>query len=202
MKSSIFMVAMLFILSMTACTASENDPMEQTETLSSLTSSYGARSLAATNNICKKLHLEDLPGVSVEEACNILSRIKLHKESEKHYDVQENLHGSHFDVDIIMDETIGHQYRFTIQLHMQRDQKTNVTYYKSYEAGCNAHEFTWYINGFSFATDNTTGDNKFEAPSSLYFKILGEDVEYIQIPVTIKGTYCPINNKADFTYIL
>ena len=33
-------------------------------------------------------------------------------------------------------------------------------------------------------------------------KILGEEVEYIQVPVTIKGTYCPINNKADFTYIL
>ena len=75
------MVAMLFILSMTACTASENDPVKQTETLGSLTSSYGAHNLAATNNICKKLHLEDLPGVSVEEACNILSRIKLHKES-------------------------------------------------------------------------------------------------------------------------
>jgi hypothetical protein len=116
--------------------------------------------------------------------------------------VHENLHGNHYDVDIVMDETIGHQYTFTLQLHMQKDQGTDVTYYKSYDAGCNAHEFTWYISGFSFATDNSTGNNKFEAPSSLYFKILAEDVEYIQVPVTIKGTYCPINNKADFTYIL
>ena len=202
MRNSMFMVAMLFILSMTACTAHENDPMEQVETLNSLTSSYGARSLAATNNICKKLHLEELPGISIQEARNILSGIKSHKESEKHYDVHENLHGNHYDVDIVMDETIGHQYTFTLQLHMQKDQGTDVTYYKSYEAGCNAHEFTWYISGFSFATDSSTGNNKFEAPSSLYFKILAEDVEYIQVPVTIKGTYCPINNKADFTYTL
>ena len=202
MKSSIFMVAMLFMLSMTACTVSENDPMEQAETLSSLTTSYGARSLAATDNICKKLHLEELPGMSVAETYNILSSIKAHKESEKHYDVDAEKHGDHSDVDITMDETIGHQYTFTIQLHMQKDEETGVTYYKSYEADCNSHDFAWYINGFSFATDNATGDNKFEAPSSLYFKVLGEDVQYIQVPVTIKGTYCPKNNKADFTYSL
>ena len=66
MKSSMFMVAMLFILSMTACTANENDPMEQAETLSSLTSTYGARSLAATDNICKKLHFASLEYQSLE----------------------------------------------------------------------------------------------------------------------------------------
>jgi len=196
------MVAMLFIWSMTACTANENDPMEQVETLSSLTTSYGARSLAATDNNCKKLHLEELPGIGIAETHNILSSIKAHKESEKHYDVNTEKHGDHSDVDITMDETIGHQYTFTIQLHMQKDEETGITYYKSYEANCNSHDFVWYINGFSFATDNVTGDNKFEAPSYLYFKVLGEDVQYIQVPVTINGTYCPKNNKADFTYNL
>ena len=202
MKSSIFVVAMLAIMSMTACTASENDPMEQAETISSLTSAYAARSLAATDNICKKLHLEDLPGMSVTEARNILSSIKAHKESEKHYDVDAEKHGNHSDVDITIDETIGHKYTFTIQLHMQKDDETGVTYYKSYEADCNSHDFAWYINGFSFATDNASGDNKFEAPSYLYFKILDEGVQYIQVPVSVKGTYCPKNNKADFTYNL
>lgn len=202
MKNSIFVVAMLAIMSMTACTANENDPMEQVETLSSLTTSFGARSLAATDNICKKLHLEELPGMSVAETHNILSSIKAHKESEKHYDVNAEKHGNHSDVDITMDETIGHLYTFTIQLHMQKDEETGVIYYKNYEANCNSYEFTWHINGFSFATDNATGDNKFEAPSYLYFKVLGEGVQYIQVPVTVKGTYCPKNNKADFTYSL
>ena len=197
-----FMVAMLFILSMTACTAHENDPMEQVETLNSLTSSYGARSLAASNNICKKLHLEELPGISIQEARNILSGIKSHKESEKHYDVKENRHGDHNDIDIIMDETIGHKYTFTIQLHMQKDSQSGSMFYKSYEADCSANNFAWYIKGFSFSTDNTTGNNKFESPSYLYFKVLGENVEYIQVPVKITGTYCPINNKAEFSYSL
>ena len=196
------MVAMLFIWSMTACTTNENDPMEQAETISSLTSSYGARSLAASDNNCKKLHLEELPGISVAETRSILSAIKAHKESEKHYDVNESLHGSHYDVDIMMDETIGHRYTFTIQLHMQKDNETGVTYYKSYEAECNSTNFVWHINGFSFATDNSTGNNKFEAPSYLYFKVVDDGIQYIQVPVTVKGTYCPENNKADFSYTL
>ena len=77
-----------------------------------------------------------------------------------------------------------------------------VTYYKSYDANCSANTFEWYIKGFSFATDNSTGNNKFEGPSYLYFKILEEGCKYIQVPVTIKGTYCPSNNKAEFTYAL
>ena len=46
MKSSIFVVAMLMIMSMTSCTASENDPMEEVETIDML-STYGARNLNA-----------------------------------------------------------------------------------------------------------------------------------------------------------
>lgn len=202
MKSSILFVAVLFMLSMTACTAYDNDPMEQVETINSLTSSYGARSLATTDQAFKKLHLEELPGISIEEACNILSNLKAHTQSEKHCTVKENPHGDHEDVDITMDETIGHKYIFTIQLHMQKDYKTDVVYYKSYEANCSANTFEWYIKGFSFSTDNATGNNKFESPSFLYFKILDEGYNYIQVPVTVKGTYCPTNNKAEFTYTL
>ena len=62
MKNSILFVAMLIIMGMTSCTATENDPMEQVEDFSSLTSSYGARSVLSSDNICKKLHLEELPG--------------------------------------------------------------------------------------------------------------------------------------------
>ena len=202
MKSSILFVAMLYILSMTACTVTENDPMEQVETFNSLSISYGARSLATTDQIFKKLHLEELPGVSVKEAYAILSGIKTHSQSEKHYAVKESSHGDHSDVDITMDETICQKYTFTLQLHMQKDYNTDVMYYKSYDANCSAQTFQWYIKGFSFSTDNTTGDNKFESPSFLYFKILDEGSYYIQVPVTIKGKYCPINNKTEFSYSL
>jgi hypothetical protein len=85
---------------------------------------------------------------------------------------------------------------------MQKDNDSGIVYYKSYEAACSANDFAWYIKGFSFSTDNVTGDNKFESPSYLYFKVLGENVEYIQVPVKVTGTYCPINNKAEFSYTL
>jgi hypothetical protein len=201
MKSSIFVVAMLAIMSMTACTVSESDPTEQVETLDMLTI-YGAQNVATSTKTFKDLHLDELPGVSIKEACNILASIKKHKESEKHYDVKENLHGNHYDIDIMMDETIGHKYTFTIQLHMQKDNESGIVYYKSYEADCSSSDFAWYIKGFSFSTDNSTGDNKFESPSYLYFKVFNESVEYIQVPVKITGKYCPINNKAEFSYTL
>ena len=201
MKSSIFIVAMLAIMSMTACTVSDNDPIEQVDTIDMLTT-YGAQNVATSTKTFKDLHLDELSGVSTKEAYDILSSIRKHQESQKHYEVKENRHGDHNDIDIIMDETIGHKYTFTIQLHMQKDSQSGSMFYKSYEADCSANNFAWYIKGFSFSTDNTTGNNKFESPSYLYFKVLGENVEYIQVPVKITGTYCPINNKAEFSYSL
>ena len=201
MKSSIFVVAMLAIMSMTACTVSDNDPIEQVETIDMLTT-YGVQNVATSTKTFKELQLDELPGVSTKEVCEILSSIRKHKESEKHYDVKENQHGNHDDIDIIMDETIGHKYTFTIQLHMQKDCKSGTIFYKNYEADCSANNFAWYLKGFSFSTDNNTGNNKFESPSYLYFKVLGENLEYIQVPVKITGTYCPINNKAEFSYSL
>ena len=201
MKSAIFVVAMLAIMSMTSCTASDNDPLEQVETIDML-STYGARSLASSDKICKNYHLNELPGVSVGEACNILSNIRKHTQAEKHYNVKENKHGQLCDVDITLDEIISHKYTFTIKLHMEKNLDKGVVYYKSYEADCSADNFIWYIKGFSFSTDNATGNNKFESPSYLYFKVLGDEVSYIQVPVTVKGTYCPENNQAEFTYDL
>ena len=201
MKSSIFVVAMLAVLSMTSCTANENDPMEQVESIDML-STYGARNVSSSDKTFKNMHLDELPGISVKEACDILSSIKAHSQSEKNYEVKESLHGDHYDVDIMMGETIGKKYTFTIQLHMQKDNQKGTMYYKSYEANCSAHNFTWYIKGFSFSTDNETGNNKFESPSFLYFKVMNEEINYIQVPVTIKGTYCPNSNQAEFTYHL
>ena len=201
MKSSIFIVAMLAIMSMTACTTSENDPMEQVETIDML-SSYGARSINSSDKNIKNLHLDELPGVSVSEVRNILSLIQRHTAERQTLDVKENLHGDHYDIDVTMDETINHKYTFTILLHMQKNKENGIVYYKSYETSCSANNFAWYIKGFSFATDNATGNNKFESPSYLYFKVMDEEVEYIQVPVSVKGTYCPQNNQAEFTYTL
>ena len=201
MKSSIFVVAMLMIMSMTSCTASENDPMEEVETIDML-STYGARNLNASDKNFKNLHLDELPGVSVSEASTILANIRTHSQSEKSFDVKESAHGDLTNVDIVLGETINHKYTFSILLHMEKNTQKGVVYYKSYEANCSASNFAWYIKGFSFATDNATGNNKFESPSYLYFKVMSDEVNYIQVPVTVKGTYCPSDNQAEFTYEL
>ena len=201
MKSSIFVVAMLVIMGMTSCTASENDPMEEVETIDML-STYGARNLNASDKNFKNLHLDELPGVSVSEASTILANIRKHSQSEKSFDVKESAHGDLTDVDIMLGETINHKYTFSILLHMEKNTQKGVVYYKSYEANCSASNFAWYIKGFSFATDNATGNNKFESPSYLYFKVMSDEVNYIQVPVTVKGTYCPSDNQAEFTYEL
>ena len=49
MKSSIFVVAMLAIMSMTACTVNDNDPIEQVETIDMLTT-YGAQNVATSTS--------------------------------------------------------------------------------------------------------------------------------------------------------
>ena len=201
MKSSIFIVAMLAIMSMTACTVIDDDPLEEVETFDML-STYGAQNVATSTKTFQNLHLDELPGISIKEAYDILASIRKHKESEKHYDVKENPHGEHQDVDILMDETIDHRYTFTIQLHMQKDNESGIVYYKSYEADCSANNFVWYIKGFSFSTDNSTGDNKFESPSYLYFKVMDENVEYIQVPVKVKGEYDSNIHEVKFTYNL
>lgn len=201
MKSSIILVAMLAVLSMTSCASSENDPMEQVETIDML-STYGARSLATTDKSFKNFQLDELPGISVSEVRNILSTIKGHVQEKQTLDVKETMHSDYCDIDIIMDETINRQYTFTIHLQMQKNQENGVVYYKSYETSCSANNFIWYIKGFSFSTDNATGNNKFESPSYLYFKVLDDGVNYIQVPVTVKGTYNPKDNQAEFTYTL
>lgn len=197
MRNLIMWVIILFV-GMTSCAVNECDPLEQTENIDAL-ASFGAKELA-DNNFIATLALDELPGMSAGEVGAILSNIRKHSQSQKHYNVEENNHDDFCDVDILMDETINDKYTFTIQLHMERNNNNGIVYYKSFEADCSSDQFEWYIKGFSFSSDNLTGNNKFESPSFLYFKVLDEGVTFIQIPVLVKGTYNPKNNKADFTY--
>ena len=197
MRNLIMWVIILFV-GMTSCAVNECDPLEQTDNIDAL-ASFGAKELA-DNKIISTLTLDELPGMSASEVSVILSNIQKHSQSEKHYMVEENDHDGFCDVDILMDETINHKYTFTIQLHMERNNNSGVMYYKGFEADCTSNQFEWYIKGFSFSSDNLTGNNKFESPSYLYFKVLNEGVTFIQVPILVKGTYSPTDNKADFTY--
>ena len=194
-------IAVLIVMGLTSCAAGESDPTEQTvTTLDMLTSTYGARSLSENGETGKNLRLEDLPLVSAEEADNILANLKKHTQSKKTYSIDSAIEDGMNEISIVMDETISNRYTFTLELNMEKDSNGTV-YYKGYEAECSANTFIWYVKGFSFASDNTTGNNKFESPGYLYFKIAdGKSFNYIQVSVIVKGTYNPTNNQAEFTY--
>ena len=204
MKNLMLLAAMLFIFSMTSCSNEGNDPMEQSEQISiELLSFYGARSLSSNDAYAQKLHLEDLPAISINEANEILSAIKKHNSSQKDYaytcGTEEN---GMIDFCITMSETINKKYTFAIQMNMEKDSGNGTLYFKNYQAQCSADSFVWYIKGFSFASDNETGNNKFESPCYLCFKIINDGIQYIQVPMNIKGSYNPSTNQADFSYKL
>lgn len=203
MKHITLLATMLIIMSMTACSAEGNDPMENIHTSDiSLLTIYGARSISSDDDFTKKMHLEDLPAISFDEAGKILNVIKKHTQSEKNYSMEENIHNRMRNIKISMHETVAQQYTFSLHLNMERDMENGVTYFKNYQAKCSADTFVWYIKGFSFASDNKTDGYKFECPGYLYFKIVNDGIQYIQVPVNINGTYQPDTDKADFEYKL
>lgn len=204
MKNLMILAAMLFIISMTSCSNEGNDPITLSEESNiSMLTSYGARSLSSNDAYTQKLQLEDLPAISIKEANSILSAIKKHDHSQKEYATQcENSNDNMVKFSIAMNETISNKYTFSIQLNMEKDTESDVTYFKNYTANCSSDTFAWYIKGFSFATDNETGNNKFESPSYLFFKIADNGIYFIQVPVSVKGSYNPDTEAAEFSYKL
>ena len=60
----------------------------------------------------------------------------------------------------------------------------------------------WYVKGFSLASDNSEGNFIFQSESYIYMKVADNGIKYMQIPVSIWGTYNPKSHDASFTYKL
>lgn len=195
------MIAMLTMMSLASCTADGNDPVENSSSTYLLEKTYGAISVAYTENNSDKLNLNDLPAISLSEADQILSNLRKHTNAKEELDVQTMNKGNQTLLDVIMKQTINNKYTFTIQLNMSSD-SDGMVYYGGYKAECSSSLMKWYLKGFSLSSDNATGNNKFESQSYLYIKVVDNGIKYMQIPVSIKGTYNPKNHKAAFSYSL
>lgn len=201
MKAIYLMIAMLTMMSLASCTADGNDPVENSSSTYLLEKTYGAISVAYTENNSDKLNLNDLPAISLSEADQILSNLRKHTNAKEELDVQTMNKGNQTLLDVIMKQTINNKYTFTIQLNMKSD-SDGMVYYGGYKAECSSSLMKWYLKGFSLSSDNATGNNKFESQSYLYIKVVDNGIKYMQIPVSIKGTYNPKNHKAAFSYSL
>ena len=53
-----------------------------------------------------------------------------------------------------------------------------------------------------FGSDNSEGNFIFQSESYIYMKVADNGIKYMQIPVSIRGTYNPKSHDASFTYKL
>lgn len=201
MKAIYLMIAMLVMMSLASCSADGNDPVENSSSTYLLEKTYGAISVAYEGNNSDKLNLSELPAISLSEADEILSTLRKHTGVKEEQDIQAATKGEQTLLKIAMKQTIDNKYTFTIQLNMSSYSDGSL-YYSGYEAECSSSLIKWYLKGFSLASDNATKNYKFESQSYIYMKVVDNGIKYIQIPVTIKGSYNPQNHDASFSYNL
>lgn len=201
MKAIYLMIAMLVMMSLASCSADGNDPVENSASTYLLEKTYGARSVAYEENNSNNLNLSELPAISLSEADGILSALRKHTHAKEELDIQAATKGEQTLLKIAMKQTIDSKYSFTIQLNMNSYSDGSL-YYSGYKAECSSSLMKWYLKGFSLASDNATGNYKFESQSYIYMKIVDNGIKYIQVPVTIKGSYDPNNHESKFSYNL
>lgn len=201
MKAIHLMIAMLVMMSLASCSADGNDPVENSTSTYLLEKTYGASSVAYEENNADNLNLSELPAISLSEADGILSVLRKHTNAKEERDIQAATKGEETLLKIAMKQTVDNKYAFTIQLNMSSYSDGSL-FYKKYEAECSSSLMRWYLKGFSLSTDNATKNYKFESQSYIYMKVVDNGINYIRIPVTIKGSYNPTNHEAAFSYNL
>lgn len=201
MKAIYLMIAILTMMSLASCTADGNDPVENSSSTYFLEKTYGARSVTYAENNSDNLNLTDLPAISLTEADEILSNLRKHTNAKEELDIQAATKGEKTFLKIAMTQTVNYKYSFTILLNMDSYDDGSL-FYNGYKAECSSPLMKWYLKGFSLASDKATGNYKFEAQSYIYMKVVSDGIKYMQIPVSIKGTYDTSDHNARFSYTL
>ena len=138
---------------------------------------------------------------SAKEADEILSNLRKHTNAKEEHNVLAADKGNQTLLKVITSQTINGKYTFTIQLNLTSYADGDL-YYNGYNAECSSSLMKWYVKGFSLASDNSEGNFIFQSESYIYMKVADNGIKYMQIPVSIQGTYNPKNHDASFTYKL
>ena len=195
--------ALLVAVCMASCAAESTEPETTTEVAFSLEKTFNARSLTYTAGSKNMPDLSQLPPVSIKEAEDILHTLREQKNLSEDCSLEttDGTSGQKF-LTINTECHVGKQHKFTLQLNMITYEDDGSLYYKDCNAFASSSLYKWQLTGFGLASTSTARLYTFECASYLYFKIAGEELTYIQIPVKVEGEYNSNVHEVKFTYSL
>ena len=203
MKLKNFACALLVAMGMASCTAESDAILNEVETSVSLEKTFNARSVDYSKGGKNDLNLDNLVPVTADEATAILNELRSKKNLTESNSIQttEGAEGQLF-LNISAEQNVNNRHTLAIELQMINYTDDNSLYYKNCKASAKSSNYAWEITGFGLSSNSTDGLYKFECTSYLYFKVMGEIVQYVQVPVKVNGTYNPHNHTANFAYFI
>ena len=203
MKLINLVCAMLIIAGLTSCTAESNEALNQNEVNFSLEKTFNARSLSYQEGSKNALNLSELTPISSDEAEKILSTLREQKDTSYTYELKSKVGEPGQNVLTVSGKyKVGEQHAFTLELTMITYSDDNSLYYKGNNAFASSSDYKWALSGFGLSSSGNEGMYKFECNSYLYFKIVDEDIKFVQVPVKVYGNYNSTNHEMNFSYSL
>ena len=201
MKTINLVHTLLMAVVMASCTAVSDIPVDNEETTTSLEKNFNARSTNYREGDKNSPNLSELAPVSIEEADRILSTLRSHKNVKASNDVsRKNGEDGQTILTVSAEQQIDNRHRLTLQMTMISYADDGSLYYKDYKAFAASDQYAWHMTGFGLSSNGTDGTYKIEGTSNLYFKVMDDELRYIQVPVKVTGTYNPKNHEVNFTY--
>ena len=195
--------AMLVVAGMTSCAAESDESLNLNEVNFSLEKTFNARSVNYQEGNKSALDLSEITPISLDEAEEILSTLREQKDASYTYELKSTTGEPGQNILTVSGKySVGKQHNFTLELTMITYDDDNSLYYKDNKAYASSSDYKWSLSGFGLSSSGNEGMYKFECNSYLYFKIAGEEMKYVQVPVKVFGDYNSTNHEMKFTYSL
>ena len=191
------------VVGLTSCAAESDESLNQNEVDFSLEKTFNARSLNYQEGNKSTLNLSEITPISLDEAEQILNTLRKQNDASYTYELKSTVGKPGQNILTVSGKySVGEEHNFTLELTMITYDDDNSLYYKDNKAYASSSEYKWSLSGFGLSSNGNEGMYKFECNSYLYFKIAGEEMKYIQVPVKVYGDYNSINHEMKFTYSL
>lgn len=191
------------VVGLTSCAAESDESLNQNEVDFSLEKTFNARSVNYQEGNKSTLNLSEITPISLDEAELILNTLRKQNDASYTYELKSTVGKPGQNILTVSGKySVGEEHNFTLELTMITYDDDNSLYYKDNKAYASSSEYKWSLSGFGLSSNGNEGMYKFECNSYLYFKIAGEEMKYIQVPVKVYGDYNSINHEMKFTYSL